>query len=146
MLLHKNHKFIYNNVAAIEIPNNVYFDCCPDPCPIEGMVFHTADMRAEVDINFIKTSKDARTYLEEGTEGFSTVECVKPVSDVSTNGIDGFTMTYTTDRYSYEEYVFTLPGDDLLLSICIEQKRENPADPELCAQLVAELLAGIQII
>ena len=44
MLLHQDNKFIYNNIAAIKIPNNVYLDPSPDPCPIEGRVLYTKDL------------------------------------------------------------------------------------------------------
>ncbi len=147
MLLHKNHKLIYKNVAAIEIPNNVYLDPCPDPCPVEGLVLYSEDMCTRADINFITTEKDARSFLEEGSEVYESFQSIKPLSSVSTNGVEGFSMTYATSRYIYEEYVFTIPGDDpTLLNICIEQRKERPADSAQYAQLVEELLAGIKII
>ena len=36
MLLHKNHKFIYDNRAAIEISDDVYLAPNPDACPNEA--------------------------------------------------------------------------------------------------------------
>ena len=150
MLLHQDNKFIYNNIAAIKIPNNVYLDPSPDPCPIEGMVLYTKDLRAQVDINFVETEADARAFLDEfideELECYESFECLKPTSPLTTNGIEGFTVTYATKQYLYEEYAFNLPGGETLLSICIEQKRDKPADATQYAQLVAELLAGITLL
>ena len=44
----------------------------------------------------------------------------------------------------YEEYAFAIPGDTpALLSICLEQKKDSPADDEVLIQLRDELLGGI---
>ena len=146
MLLHKDKKFIYKNLAAIEIPNNVYLDPSPDPCPIEGMVLYTEDTCAKVDIHFVTTEKDARTFLKEGTEVFESYKCTKPTAPISANGLEGFTVAYTTSRYIYEEFVFTLVDGSELLNIFIEQKRDKPADPTQYARLVADLLKGVKAI
>ena len=146
MLLHKNNKFIYKNAATIELPNNVYLDPSPDPCLIEGIVIYSSDMRARIELNFVATEKEARAFLEEGLAVYETVECTKPMTPVSTNGIEGFTIAYATKRHSYEEYAFTLADGSELLSVCIEQKRDNLADPTQYSQLISELLAGVQIV
>ena len=147
MLLHKNHKFIYNHAATIQLPNNVYLDPCPDPCPVEGLVLYSEDMRARAEIHFITTEKDPETFLKEGTECYDTFQCTKPIMTVRTNEIEGLTMSYTTKRYIYEEYVFPIPGEEAtLLNLCIEQQRETPTNPDQYAQLITELLAGVQVI
>ena len=47
-------------------------------------------------------------------------------------------------RYIYEVYVFSINGEvPTLLDICMEQKKENPANAEQCAILIAEFIAGI---
>ncbi len=147
MLLHKNNKLTYKNVATIEIPNNVYLDPSPDPCPIEGIVLYSEDMRAKAEVQFVTTAKDASTFLEEAGEDYDSFQCIKPISTVRANGGDGFSMTYATKHYLYEEYAFTLPGEDpTLLNICIEQRKEEPADSTLYAQLVTDLLSGVKTI
>ena len=147
MLLHKNNKFIYNNVAAIKIPNNVYLDPCPDPCPIEGMVLYTEDKLAQLEINFIETDKTPRAFLEEGKECYESFEWLKPISAIVTNGLEGLTMSYATTHHVYEEYAFTLEGaKPCLLSICIEQKKGSLTNQEKYAQVVAELLEGVECI
>ena len=144
MLLHKNNKFIYNNVAAIKIPNNVYLDPCPDPCPIEGMVLYTEDKLAQLEINFIETDKSPRAFLEEGKECYESFLWLKPISAVVTNGLEGLTMSYATERYVYEEYALALPGS--LLNVCIEQKKGCLTNHEKYVQLIAELLEGLERI
>ena len=146
MLLHKNNQFIYNN-AAIKLPNNIYFDPCPDPCPVEGMVFYSEDLRAKVELHFVATEKDARSFLMEGSESYDDFQTLQPIMTVCANGIEGITTTSATQRYLYEEYVFAIPGEKpTLLDICIEQKKESPANPEQYSRLVAELLEGLQAI
>ena len=146
MLLHKDKKFIYKNLAAIEIPNNVYLDPSPDPCPIEGMVLYSEDMCARVDIHFLSAEKESRAFLIEGAEVFENYECTKPIAPISTNGLEGFTMAYNTSRYSYEEYAFNIGDGSELLNICIEQKRDKPADQTRYRQLITDLLTGIKTI
>ena len=147
MLLHQDNKFIYNLAAAIKLPNNIYLDPCPDACPIEGMVFYSQDQRARAEINFVETEADARAFLEEEGECYESFQCLKPIAAISTNGVNGFTMTFATTYHIYEEYAFSLPGNEpTLLNICIEQQKSKPADVLQCAQLVAELLAGITLL
>ena len=146
MLKHQNNKFIYNNAAAIKIPNNVYLDPNPDPCPVEGMVLYSEDLRARVIVDFVETEKDASTFFLEECKGYDNYQCIKPLSAIRTNGADGFTIVYSLDCI-YEEYAFSLHGDKpQLLNICIEQKKWATADPTQYAQLVAELLEGIEIL
>ena len=146
MLLHQDHKFFYKNIATFQVPNNVYLDPSPDPCPIEGMVLYTKDQCAQVDINFVDTDADACAFLEEERECYESFQCLKPISEVTTNGIKGFTMTYATKHHIYEEYTFNLPGEEpTLLNICIEQKKYKQAAPTQYAQLVTELLRGIEL-
>ena len=144
MLLHKNNKFVYDNRAAIELPDNIYLDPCPDPCPTEGMVLYSEDQLAKVEIHFVNTKRDAETFLKESTEVFDSFQCTKPVACVKTNGIDGFTVSYTTNRFIYEEYVFVIPGEEqTLLNICFEQKKNKPANQEIYAKMRDELITKV---
>ena len=101
----------------------------------------------QVVINFVDTDADACAFLEEECECYESFQCLKPISEITTNGIKGFTMTYATKRHIYEEYTFNLPGEEpTLLNICIEQKKYKQADPTQYAQLVVELLSGIALV
>ena len=146
MLLHKNHQFIHNHVA-ITLPDNVYLDTCPDPCPMEeGLTIYSEDMCAKAELNFVTAEKDAQTFLKEGVECYESIQYTKSMIMARTDALDGFTMGYITSRYIYDEYVFIVPVKrNTLLHICIEQKKVKPADPEQYKKLVAELLAGIKI-
>ena len=144
MLLHKNNKLIYNNRAASQLPNNVYIDPNPDPCPIEGLVLYSADQLIQIQYNFIETSKDARTFLEEIATHFESFKCLTPTSIVHINGLEGVSMTYSLKRESYEEYVFVLPGEEpALLNVWLEQKMDAPADATQYDRLKTDVLAGI---
>lgn len=147
MLLHQNNQFTHNHVA-ITLPGRVYLDTCPDPCPLEeGLVLYSEDMCAKVELNFVTTDKDAQSFLKEGAECYESFRCTKSITIIGTNALNGFTMGYTTSRYIYDEYVFTIPGQEAtLLHICIEQQKVKPADTEQYKKLVAELLAGIKIV
>ena len=144
MLLHKDNKLIYNNRAALKLPNNVYVDPNPEPCPIEGMVLFSEDLSTKIEVNFLETDKDAQTFLQEITESFERFEQLKETSIICTNALYGVAMTYSLSSEICEEYVFTLPGNTpALLNVCFEQKKDNPSDVVQYEQLVAEFLAGI---
>ena len=56
-------------------------------------------------------------------------------------------MTYATKNYVYEKYAFSLPGNEpTLLNIRIEQAKDTLTEQTHYAQLIAELLEGIEIL
>lgn len=144
MLLHQDHQFIYHHRAALQLPNHVYLDPCPDPIPNEGMVLFSTDGRAKIQINFLETDQDARSFLEDSAEELEDFHCLAPVRAVHANGLDGYTMTYTVCREIYEEYVFAIPGSEpALLDVWLEQQKDKPADATLYTQIRDELISGI---
>ena len=147
MLLHKNHKFIFNNRAAIEIPDNVYLDTNPDLCPVEGMVLFSADLLTQIDINFVETDKDAWTFLKETKDDFENFECLEPIRAVIVNGMSGFVLNYALSKETFEEYALSVPGDEpLLLNVCFVQKKGKLADATECARLRDETIAGLSLV
>ena len=145
MLLHQDNQFICNNVA-FKLPNNVYLDACPDPTPIEGMVLYSKDQRARIEFNLVENGSGAYAFLEEERECYETFQCIKPTSPITANELEGYTLQFATKHHLYEEYAFNIPGKAMLLSICIEQKKDLPTDAAACTQIVTELLEGIRIL
>ena len=142
MLLHQNNKFIYDNHVAVELPNNVYLDPCPDICPIEGIVLHSEDLLAKAEFHFLATEKGARAFLEETPDLYETFHWLKPIFDVKANGLCGFGASYETTRFIYDDYAFTIPGKEkTLLIITIEQKKSTPANSDLYAKFREELVS-----
>ena len=147
MLLHQNDRFIYDLRVAIKLPNNVFLDPNPDPCPVEGMVLYTEDFRTRIELNFLVSSQDIKSYLEEATEGYESVQYIAPLRNIETNGIEGVTMTYALSREIYEEYVFALPGSNpALLNVYFEQKKGQPSNEAEYARVRDELIAGISLL
>ena len=141
MLLHKNHKLIYNNCVAIEIPNDVFVDSCPDACPREGLVLHTQDGSTTIDFDFLGGRKDARCYLEEAAEDF---KIIKKSCPISAGGLNGFYMMYESRVAIYEEYVFEVFGaEPVLLDICFEMKKTCNSSEFLYVKVRDEMIAGI---
>ena len=147
MLLHKNHKFIFDNRAAIQLPDSIYFDCNPDVYPMEGFVLHSEDLSIQIDINFVKTDKDAWTYLLEIKDTFEYLEYLEPIRAIVLNGMPGFVLSYALCKETFEEYALSIPGDEpTLLNICFVQKKDQPADATEYARLRDEIIAGLSLV
>lgn len=147
MLLHKNHKFIFDNHATIEIPDNVYLEPNPDACPDEGMVLFSEDLCTQIVFNFLKTEQDAWSFLKELKDHFEDFEITEPIRAVCINGLAGFVISFTAGRYVYEEYSLSIPGENgILLNIYFEQKENNLSDAELYARTRDAVIAGLSVI
>lgn len=147
MLLHKNHKFIYDNRAAVEIPDNVYLDPNPDACPNEGMVLFSEDMHTQIVYNFLETEQDAWSFLKELKDHFEDFDITEPIRAVCVNGLAGFGISFTAGRYVYEEYSLSIPGEkNTLLNIYFEQKKNKLSDAELYAKTRDAVIAGLSAV
>lgn len=145
MLLHKDHQFIYDHCAAIELPDNVYFDPNPDACPNEGMVLFSEDLCTQVVFNFFKTEQDAWSFLKELKDHFEDFDITEPIRAVCINGLVGFGVSFTAGRYVYEEYSLAIPGDEpALLNIYFEQKEDKLSNSAIYTQTRDGVLKGIK--
>ena len=147
MLLHKNHKFIYDNRAAIQLTDNVYLDPNPDACPDEGMVLISEDFRTQIVFNFLKTEQDAWSFLKELKDHFEDFTITEPIRAVCINGLAGFGISFNAGRYVYEEYSLSIPGNEpTLLNIFFEQKANNLSDSKLYVKTRDKVIAGLSVI
>lgn len=147
MLLHKKHKFIYDNRAAIEIPDNVYLNPNPDACPNEGMVLFSEDLHTQIVFDFLETEQDAWSFLKELKEHFEDFNITEPICAVCINGLAGFVVSFTAGRYVYEEYSLAIPGEKTtLLNIYFEQKKNQLSDTEIYARTRDAVIAGLSLV
>lgn len=147
MLLHQNNHFIFDRRVAIKLPDNVFLDPNPDPCPAEGMVLYTEDFRTRININFIVVNQDIKSFLEDGTENHPSAEYIAPIRDIESNGLLSSTATYAFHNEICEEYVFAIPGNiPALLDVCFEQKKGDPSNEAEYTRVRDELIAGIKYL
>lgn len=145
MIQHRNGRFICGNRIAFKLPDNVFLDTDPPVIPNEGMIFYSEDLKVTIDVDFLETAQDARSFLLSVQEDCETFRPIRELQRVSVGSLEGYGMTYALSDEICEEYALTVPGaEPALFTVCLAQQLDELADAEIYAKLRDELLAGIE--
>ena len=145
MITHKNHQFIYNDIASLELPNGmcIHYDC--GVTPDNDFHFIAPDRSVRLVIEFFTSTKSAKELIEELNER-DGYEVLCPPSEITTPaGVNGYSITYATRREHYEEWTLDLGGEERC-NFWLMYKRNMPCDEALYEQVKCEMLDNIKII
>ena len=147
MIQYRNGKFICGGRVAIKLPDNVWLDFDPPVIPEHGMIFCSPDLKTKIDVDLLEIAQEPRTYLQDFAEGFDSYQPIRDLCHVRIGALEGYGMAYATEHEVYEEYALSVPGDPpALLNVCLEQRRDDPADRAIYVRVRDELLQGIEPI
>ena len=145
MIQYTNSRFIIADRLSLKLPDNVFLDFNPPVVPVEGFVCYSPDLKTTIDVNLVENAQDARTFLLEALEDSESVCALREPQRVSTGSLEGYSMAYASENYSYEEYVFAVPGTEpALFDVCFTRRSAELPDAEIYAKLRDELLAEIK--
>ena len=145
MIQYTNSRFIIAERLSLKLPDNVFLDFNPPVVPVEGFVCCSPDLLTTIDVNLVESVQDARAFLLEALENAEAVQVLREPQHVSTSPLEGYSMAYASENYSYEEYVFAVPGTEpALFDVCFTRRLAELPDAEIYTKLRDELLAGIE--
>lgn len=149
MLLHKNHLFIFKNVAGFQLPNGL---CLEEDLPVSienGIGLCAPDSSFNIEVCFLTSAEDdAHTYLEDVFRE-AVYAITEPIHAVAVNKVSGFAVAYETATERNEEYALDIPsGDDehIILNIWFMQKKNVEQDERLYSKAKTELLDSITLL
>lgn len=111
MITHQNHKFIYNGIASLELPNGmcINYDC-------EGIIQNCLDLISpdgsfRLVIEFFTSTRSAKDFIEEMGECEGHDVLCPPCAVTTPTGLEGYAIEYWSGREHYEECTLDLGGD-----------------------------------
>lgn len=149
MILHQDHKLIYNGQATFEFPNGMCFDLHPEnPLWEDGFQLIAPDGSFKLTLTFLTVDKSAQTFAAEIYEESDNLHAIEPVHMITTeDDLTGYATTYAYTDEVVEEVTLDLPGEHhALLNICLWRRRDRPYDEQLWEQAKADVLRSLQTI
>ena len=145
MITHQNHKFIYNGIASLELPNGmcINYDC-------EGIIQNCLDLISpdggfRLVIEFFTSTRSAKDLIEEMGE-CEGHDILCPAHAVTTpTGLEGYAIEFCSGREHYEECTLDLGGDERC-NFWFFHETGKPYDAELYERVKTELLNSITIV
>ena len=145
MITHQNHKFIYNGIASLEIPNGmcINYDC--EGITLNALDFISPDGGFRLVIEFFKSTRSTEDLIEEmGEREGHDVLC--PTHAVTTpTGLKGHTIEFWSGREHYEECTLDFGGTHRC-NFWLLYRINKPHDAELYERAKAELLDNLKLI
>lgn len=149
MILHQDHKLIYNGQAAFEFPNGMCFDFHPDFSIWEdGLQLIAPDGSFTLILAFLTVDKPAKVFAEEIFEERDIDHIIDPVHEIETeNGLKGYATSFAYTDEMVEEISLDLPGEHhALLNVRLWRRLDRPYDEQLWEKAKAEVLRSLQTI
>lgn len=148
MIQHQSGHFVYNDRAAIRLPNGLCIDYFPDCTYADAFQLIAPDGSFRLLLGFHDVEKDARTFLEELSETFDQFTILEPVHAIENRkGILGYATAYALSSEICEEVSADLPGEPQALFFArFWRTKDKPFDQELYEQAKAELLQQLRFI
>lgn len=148
MMLHQDHRLIYNNCASIELPNGMCFDYNFE---VEGKDdFHliSPDGSFKLIIAFFSLEKSAKAFLEEVYEDKTLYTAIEPIHVINVaHGLKGYATAYEGGHEVYEEYAIDVDGPEhALFNLWTLRHKDRHYNDELCKRAVDKVLTSLQLI
>ncbi len=145
MITHQNHKFIYNGIASLELPNGmcINYDC-------EGMSYDNFELISpdggfRLVIEFFTSTKSTEDLIEEMGEREGHAVIYPPHAVTTPTGLEGHAIEFWSGREHYEECTLDL-GGNARCNFWLLYKIPKPYDAKLYERVKNELLANIKMI
>ena len=145
MITHQNHKFIYNGIASLALPNGmcVNYDC-------EGMSQDTFELISpdggfRLVIEFFTSTQSAKELIEELIDLEEHEVTAPPCAITTPTGLEGYVIKFTVGRENYEECTLDLGGDERC-NFWLMHETGKPYDKALYERVKAEVLGNIKVI
>lgn len=145
MITHQNHKFIYNDIASLELPNGmcINYDC-------EGVIQNCLDLISpdggfRLVIEFFDSTQSAKELIDEVGEG-EEHEVTFPAHAITTHtGLEGYAIKFTVGSEHYEECTLALGGDERC-NFWLLHETGKPYDEAHYERVKAELFENLRVI
>lgn len=145
MITHQNHKFIYNGIAALALPNGmcVNYDC-------EGMSQDTFELISpdggfRLVVEFYNSAKSPRRDLGEWCYSNGHEVTSAPQAITTPTGLAGSIAKFTVGNEHYEECTLSLVGDERC-NFWLMHETGKPYDEAHYERVKAEVLENIKTI
>ena len=149
MILHQDHKLIYNGQATFEFPNGMCFDFHTEaPLWENGFQLIAPDGSFTLVLTFLTADKPAKIFAEEIYAERDIDHIIEPVYEIETeNGLKGYATSFAYTDEWVEEITLDLPGEHhALLNIRFWRRLDRPYDEKLWEQVKAEILRTVRAI
>ena len=149
MILHQDHKLIYNGQATFEFPNGMCFDFHPEACLWDdGFQLIAPDGSFTLILTFLNADKPAKIFAEEIYAERDIDHIIEPVYEIETeNGLKGYATSFAYTDEMVEEISLDLPGEHhALLNVRFWRRLDRPYDEKLYAQAKADVLRTIHAV
>jgi len=149
MILHQDHKLIYNGQATFEFPNGMCFDFHPEAALWEdGFQLIAPDGSFTLVLTFLTAEKTAKIFAEEIFEERDIDHIIEPVHEVETeNGLKGYATSFAYTDEMVEEISLDLLGEHhALLNVRFWRRLDRPYDEQLWEQVKADVLRTLRAV
>lgn len=149
MILHQDHKLIYNEQAAFEFPNGMCFDLHPEnPLWEDGFQLIAPDGSFTLVLTFLTAEKPAKIFAEEIFEERDIDRIVEPVHEIETEGgLTGYATSFAYTDEWVEEITLDLPGEHhALLNVRFWRRLDRPYDEKLYEKVKADVLRTLRAV
>lgn len=149
MILHQDHKLIYNGQATFELPNGMCFDYHPDFSIWEdGFQLIAPDGSFTLTLTFLTADKPAKIFAEEIYVERDIDHIIEPIYEIETeNGIKGYATSFAYTDEMVEEISLDLPGEHhALFNVRLWRRLDRSYDEQLWEKAKADVLRSVRTV
>ena len=149
MILHQDHKLIYNGQATFEFPNGMCFDFHPEaPLWENGFQLIAPDGSFTLTLTFLTADKPAKIFAEEIYVERDIDHIIEPVHEIETeNGLKGYATSFAYTDEMVEEITLDLPGEHhALLNVRFWRRLDRPCDEQLWEKAKADVFRTLRTV
>ena len=145
MITHQNHKFIYNDIASLELPNGICINYDCEAMSQDNFELISPDGGFRLVIEFFNSDKNIKWDLEEWCYYEDHVVINPPQPIITPTGLVGYIATFSSGDDNYEECTLYI-SDTERCNFWLWHRTGKPYDKAHYERVKAELLDTLKLI